>query len=345
MKGAVDAGETLGGLLSQLQMRRICLLPLLFLLPTLGACSSYPRYQPISTPNSSQGYQDSQIDGTTYFIAYVNYYSFSPKHGSGNEPFDNKWLQGAHEYVLYRAAELAQSKGAQYFAVLHRDDWNLTRVGRGYKGTNHTYWEPGAGLIIRLLSNYPSSMHPNNNRVYEVGLLLESLTERNSGLAEYQKKTVHDESLRTAGNGFTRWRSSVNGYDSVPVPGTRQTTLIGQEYIKFKPGSAIIPQIPFGQFELAMWDDKLISPLQLLSECVKLADQRKYEVFKLTNWTVDEYRNDDTHYRDGGWKVLFRTKATIVLQHQNEPDSLDPVFVVDAIRANVERGRVWPWER
>lgn len=239
--------------------------------------------------------------------------------------------------MLYRAAELAQSKGAQYFAILYQDDWNLTRVERGYykwRGVD-PHWEPGAGLIIRMLQNYPSSMLPNNNRVYEAGLLLQNLTEKNSGLAEYQKKMVHDASVRTAGNGFTRWRSSVSGYDSAPVLGIRQTTFIGQEYIKFKPGNAIIPQIPSGQFEIAMWDDKLISPLQFLSECVKLADQRRYEAFKLMNWTVDEYRNDDTHYREGGWKVWFRTKATIVLQHQNEPDTLDPVFVVDEIRSNV----------
>lgn len=326
----------------RLQATSICcffLLPLAF---ALGACSFpvHPRYQPISESGGLsrpvQGYQDIQIDGETYFITYMNYYGFSFGHGLPGDPRDDKWLKGAQEYVLYRAAELAQSKGAQYFAVLYQDDWNLSRVERGYykwRGVD-PHWEPGAGLVMRVLSNYPSSMPPNNNRVYEVGMLLQSLIEKNSGLAEYQKKTVHDEPAKTAGDRFIRWRLSVSGYDSVPVPGTRQTTFIGQEYIKFKPGSAIIPQTP-DQFEIAIWDDKLISPLQLLSECVKLADQRRYEVFKLMNWTVDEYRNDDTHYREGGWKVWFRTKATIVLQHQNEPDTPDPVFVVDEIRSNV----------
>jgi hypothetical protein len=33
--------------------------------------------------------------------------------------------------------------------------------------------------------------------------------------------------------------------------------------------------------------------------------------------------------------VWFRTKATIVLKHQNEPDSFEPVFVVNEIRPNV----------
>lgn len=122
----------------RLQARSICCFFLFSLAFALGACSFpvHPRYQPISENGGLsrpvQGYQDIQIDGETYFITYMNYYGFSFGHGLPGDPRDDKWLKGAQEYVLYRAAELAQSKGAQYFAVLYQDDWNLTRVERGY---------------------------------------------------------------------------------------------------------------------------------------------------------------------------------------------------------------------
>jgi hypothetical protein len=63
----------------------------------------YPRYQPISESGGLsspvQGYQDIQIDGETYFIAYMNYYSFSFGHGLPGDARDDKWLKGAQEYV------------------------------------------------------------------------------------------------------------------------------------------------------------------------------------------------------------------------------------------------------
>jgi len=98
-------------------MRRIYFVLLLFLLPLLGACMPhvYPRYQPISESGGLsspvQGYQDIQIDGETYFIAYMNYYSFSFGHGLPGDARDDKWLKGAQEYVLYRAAELPNLPG------------------------------------------------------------------------------------------------------------------------------------------------------------------------------------------------------------------------------------------
>lgn len=139
-------------------MRRMCFV-LLFLLPTWGACSfpGQPRYQPLpdtsrpsNIPNTAravhprdvpvsiafdflatltsgvghveQGYQDSQIDGDTYFVTYINYFSLSPYHGRQIDSRDNKWIKGAQEYALYRAGELTKSKGASYFAVLYQDD-------------------------------------------------------------------------------------------------------------------------------------------------------------------------------------------------------------------------------
>jgi len=101
----------------------------------------------------------------------------------------------------------------------------------------------------------------------------------------------------------------------------------------------VTPQIPSDSFELSVSDRRLIAPLRFLHECVQLADQQGYEVFKLVNWTVEEHR---TKKIGGRLHIWFRTKAIVVLQHQNELGSLDPVFVVDEIRKQVEVGRVWP---
>jgi hypothetical protein len=74
-------------------------------------------------------------------------------------------------------------------------------------------------------------------------------------------------------------------------------------------------------------------PVALLRDCVLLADEMGFEVFKLKGWTVEEHR--DTGSSRYQWRVWFRTTAEVVLQHEKGPDSLEPVFVVDEIRSNV----------
>lgn len=314
---------------------------LLFILLTMGACSSpgYPRYQPFMEGSASahpQGYEDIQLDGTSYLILYRNYFRFSLMNGLLISPFDDKWLQGAQEYVLHRAGELAKSKGGKYFIVLYKDDWNLISAWVGYK-SQKTHVEPGAGIVIRVLSDYPSSIQPDDARVHEIDTLLQKLKAKNSGLAEYLGESSQDQTVRAATDGFSRWRSLVYGNDSPSIPGIRQKTIFGSEDTKFEPGRTITPLTPSGQFEFAIWDERLIAPLQFLAECIKFADQEKHEVFTLKNWTVEEHGNINKY-----GKAWFLTKATIILQHQKEPASLDAVFVVDELRQNIDVTKVKP---
>lgn len=311
--------------MSQLRLKQICSVLLLFILPMLWACSSYPRYQPISNPPFTQGYQTIQIDKQTFLIFYENY---SSGLGLLLDPLNEKWLQGAQEYALYRAGEFAKSKGASHFVVLHKDDWNLLSVWN-IKG--HT--EPGAGLVIRVLDSYPSTIQLNTNRVHEVSKLLQELTERNRGLAEYEKKTSPDESMKNPGTKFSRWRSSVGGYNSAPVPGRRVTSLFGSIHI-FVPGNDI-SRGPAGEYQIAAWEDtyRPISPIQFLWQCATLARQEGFKTFKLVNWVVEEYRS--VGGREGG-KVWFKTRANLIPQSEKDSDSLEPVFIVDELFVDYE---------
>ncbi len=260
-------------------------------------------------------------------------FSLSHKHGFLIDLLDDKWLQGAQEYVLYRAGELAKSKGVKYFAILHKDDWNLIDFSTSSKYGRYPIARPGAALMIKVLSNYLSSSQLNDDRVYEVDKLLQSLPEKNLGLAEYQNKTALDEEARNTRNGFSRWRSSVSGYDSLPVPGRWVKSFFGDRF-EFQPGRSITKE-PTGRYHVAIWNNfthehRPLSQVQLLQDCTQLAEQVGFEVFKLENLVVEEHREMTP---DGGLrKVWFRTSADVTLQHEKEPESLDPVFVVDEIR-------------
>lgn len=313
------------------------------LLVTLSACSFpvQPRYQPISESSILsapwQGYQDIQIDERTYFIFYRNYYRES-WYGPVFDPGDEKWVQGAHEYVLYRAGELAKSKGALYFVILHKDDWNLvTRLAPG-KSARGSFFHPGAGIVMRILRDAPVSIQPHDDRIHDVDQLLRDLQERNIGLADYQKKPGQVESIERSEKVLPRWRS-VSGYGIRPVLDHREK--YNQIFdpalpilTPFRPETNVTKK-PTGGFEIAIWDDNSSPtfPLQVLRQCVVLAEHEGFEVFRLENWNVEEHR--ETTPEGGVLRVWFRTTATVTLQHEDDPDSLDPVFVVDEIRTNV----------
>jgi hypothetical protein len=207
---------------------------LLGLLCVLGACTFpvQPRYQPISESSARivprQGYQDYQIDEHTYLVTYENYFSVAPpEHGWLIDPFSEKWLKGAQEYVLYRAGELAKSKGAKYFAILHKDDWNqisfsFTRRRWG------PHFSPGASVVMRILSRNVSSIPRDEGRIYEVDRLLDSLVQKNIGLSEYQRISLpQDGPVKNNDNRVIRWRSSLSGYDSVSAPIVRKSFWLG----------------------------------------------------------------------------------------------------------------------
>lgn len=319
---------------------------LVTLLVTLSACSFpvQPRYQPLSANSilslSRQGYEEFQIDHSTYFITYdnygQNYLGIYRTHELLKAQLDDKWLQGAQEYVLYRAGELAKSKGVKHFAILHKDDWNLIDISSSSKYGRDTIVRPGAGLMIKILHDYPPSIPPNDDRIYEVETLLQSLTEKNAVLAAYQNKTPPNESLESSRKKLSRWRTAVSDYDSVPVPGQWVKSFFGDRF-EFQPGHSITKEAT-GRYHVAVWSNPTnqygpLLQVRLLQECAQFAEQVGFEVFKLENWIVEEHR--DTTAQGDIQKVWFRTTATVTLQHRKEPGSLDPVFVVDEIRANV----------
>lgn len=232
-----------------------CWLPLVF---ALGACSFpvQPRYQPISESGvlsvPRQGYRDIPIDERTYLILYDNYYRAS-LNVPIFDPHDEKWLQGAQEYVLYRAGELAKSKGVRHFVVLYKDDWNLIGVFPQKSGRRPSF-QPGAAIVMRVLTSDSFSIQANDDRVFEVDQLLRDLPEMNSGLAEYQKKPSQVETIQKTGKSFNRWRSSVSGYESRPVLGHRAKQLLDYALSPLSPfrPETIITKKPTGGFEIVI---------------------------------------------------------------------------------------------
>jgi hypothetical protein len=336
--------ERTGGFRAQLQTAGARYFFLLYILLTLDACGASFRPLYFQGPEG-YGLQHIQLDEDTYFIAYMDY---SRNIGGA---YGQKLLQLAQEYVLYRAGEVAKSRGAKYFVVLHKDDWNFMSelkvrksIGNGYRRFNMSYddYDPGAGVVMRLVHDSPSSTKPNDDRFYEVDMLLQQLPKQNRALADYVKK-FHDESLIQSGSGFHRWRSSIHEYDSVDAFERKYKSLYGRAPHDAERNSAIetkvVPQATSDQFELSISDMRLIAPLRLLVECVKLADQNGYEAFKVVDWTVEEHFVMRPKGRRYMW---FRTTATIILQHQTNLESLEPVFSADKIRKNIEVGQLWP---
>lgn len=314
---------------------------LLFILFMLGACSTPipPRYQPFlkdsSSAQSAQGYQDIQLDERTYFVRYENYYVFVDR-------CDQRLLKGAQEYALYRAGELAKSKGAKYFVVLHKDDWNLASALRATKPTFGQKYgsagaeavlnegSPGAGLIIRLLSEYPPSARPGDNSIYDVDELLQNLPAMNVGLAKYLNRPSQGVSMSQSENSFSRWRSSVTKCGSLPVQDRQDNRSVPQQY---EPGHTITKG-PDGNFQIAIWSHQFwptTTVMRFLWLCVWLADQRGFEIFKLQDWRVEEHLSREIKT----WGAWFVMKATVIPQHKLDLASPEPVFHADAIRSQV----------
>lgn len=288
----------------------------------LAACAHpvHPRYQPISEYSiwrpPVQGYGSLQINKNTYLVEYLNYYIYQNFDSSADE----KWLKGAQEYVLYRAGELAKSKGAHSFVVLHKDDWNM--VWYKYRRPIGPRFMPGAMVLMRILDKNSSSIPRDGDQVFEVDKLLDSLAKQNIGLAEHQgTPSPHEGTVKISDNRVIRWRSSVITSDSMSVLGLEESP------------KTEITKTSSGVFDIAMSGLHMVTPVDLLLECVKLADREGYEAFKLEDWAEEEHRDMGMTLR-GVW---FRTKAHVVLQHhQKNYESLEPVFVVEEIRSNID---------
>ena len=283
-----------------------------------------------------QGYKDVQIDGRTYFILYENYGGRSPKSGMFAH-CDEKWVKGAREYALYRAGELAKSKGAKYVAVLHKDDWSLASAfssgssRRGGVSVGALYaGEPGAGLVVRLLSEYPPAARHSNDRIYYVEELLQDLSEMNVRLAEYQNKTSQRESTPQFLDTVSRWRSTVISCRPVSGQSREDNQFRNSAHSQLERGHTITKG-SHGDFQIALRAHRYwptTSAVQFLWLCVQLAEQEGFKIFKLEDWRVEEHLSREIKT----WGAWFEMKATVIPQHQIDPNSLEPVSTVDETR-------------
>ncbi|MFO0701155.1 MAG: hypothetical protein U0236_18185 [Nitrospira sp.] len=239
---------------------------------------------------------------------------------------------------------MAKSKDAKYFMVLYKDDWNLMGVFPQTSGRRPSF-QPGAGIVMRVLHDDPLAIQPDENHIYEVDKLLRDLPNMNIGLSDYRQKPAPMESTEKIEKTFTRWRS-IHGYDAKPV-------LEHQEKHKqiFNPTLPILspfrPEMRItkkstGVFEIAIWDENndATSSIRLLQQCVALAEHEGFEVFKLENWIAEEHR--DTLPQGGIRRAWFQTTTNVTLQHRREPESLASVFVVDEVRPYLMSDKVKP---
>ncbi len=341
-------------------MKRLCYVLLMCLLPMLGACAApiYPRYQPVAEDSIGaarlckncfgtvprHGYSDYQIDERTYLMTYQG---FNP---AGMGPWrylsHEEWIEMAHDYVLYRAAELAKSKGARKFAILHRDDsnesWRVSipvynKYGH-YAGHKEIImgFHPEARVLIRLLSSDSPVNVRSDNHVHEVGGLLTALKKGNARLAAQLETAAPQENVLVSKSRFVRWRAPVLFEDTALEPGLAKL----EPGLEKRNSSFLDTEIiedAHRVFKVVQWSRLPLSPIDLLRECIKIADQEGYPSFKLENWTTGEYRPGRSWNDWNDWNAWFQTKTRLVLQHQSELNSLDPVFVVEEIRESVMR--------
>ncbi|OQW35989.1 MAG: hypothetical protein A4E20_08550 [Nitrospira sp. SG-bin2] len=184
--------EQTGCLTNPLWISRIGLLLMLPILFALVACSSpsRPRYQPIAAGGfklePQQGYSDYQIDERTCLITYQGFNSDAARSWRGLS--HEEWIEMAHDYVLYRSAELARNRGVKQFVILHRDDSNQSwrvSVGKSH-GQAIRGFIPSAQVLIRLLADDKVSIVGSEGQVCEVTTLITTLIKSNAELAKRQ---------------------------------------------------------------------------------------------------------------------------------------------------------------
>ncbi len=301
----------------------------------LSACvPSYPKYNPAwggGELDRQKAYQR-QIGDRTFVVTYQG-----PQR-----------LKGAQEYVLYRAGELTKSYGKNYFEVLYRDDWEFLYYDGHRRAGYRFIGFPGGGLVIRILDKPPLPISSeSSNLVYEVEKLSENLAQANPGLAEYHngRSTASKETERSPDDSFTRWRSVYDHYDAPSqwhqIMGENSDSASPKEHLYFmtRTGrSGEVIKAPMGKLEVAMWTVEWPSPFEFLLFCAAVAEREGFKAFKLENWAVEEHHANPSlskMYASGHlWE--YRIKAQIMFLPQSDPDSLGPVFEVDAVRSGLQ---------
>ena len=102
----------------------------------LGACATSTPYAP--SIDGGYGYSETQIEDDRFRVAF-----------SGNSLTE---LETVQNYVLFRAADLTDQRGFDWFEVITRDtdrdsrfvDTGFDRYGYGY-GVYHRYYHPAIG--------------------------------------------------------------------------------------------------------------------------------------------------------------------------------------------------------
>lgn len=301
----------------------------------MGACTFrlHPLYQPVSQGshrNKYQGYFEYQIDSQTYLIGYSNY---MPDHpvltGTWRVGSMKNLMKGAQQYALYRAAEFTKGKGQQSFVILHKDDWHYTGYGsKSRRAGVGLMVSPGAWAIVRFVDANVAPIQRDEGRIYLADAVLESLAQENSGLAAYQGMSpLPKDEERSDPRSFQRWRSSNGMQNAVPIPWSSDKESFGiTESADYQPGSKVSDRGP-GRFTVTIWDRAQISPIQVLWQCIVLANREGYKAFKIEDWAIDEPRGD---------AVWFRNTVEIVLQHEKEPTSLESVFEVKELLSRMD---------
>lgn len=277
----------------------------------------------------------------------------------------------AHDYVLYRSAELARRKGAKQFVVLYRDDSNQSWRVRQFVQSRRSGpgvmeiimgFHPGARVLVRLIVDDGDSLLATADQLYEADALMAKLMKTNAELARHQGVDFSPDDSTPNDHRFIRWRVPVLLDDAglEPPLRDRKSSLLDTE--DFQDAHRVFRGVewrpmPFyeldmakrrsslvdtkiiedaqGVFKVVQWSRLPLSPIDLLRQGVKIADREGYPAFKLEDWTTEEYRPGRSWDDWNDWDAWFRAKARMVLQRHIESNSLDPVFVVDEIRNSV----------
>lgn len=105
-------------------MIRALIAPALASLLIVGACATATPYQ--RADDGARGYADQQIETDRWMVSF-----------SGNSLTDRETVE---TYLLYRAAELTDQQGYDWFRVVRRDtDEDSRLVGTGF---SHSPWDP-----------------------------------------------------------------------------------------------------------------------------------------------------------------------------------------------------------
>jgi len=166
---------------------------------SLSACASLPAYHPASSSGAS-GFSDQKIDETHYRVAFQGDAS-TPRHR-------------VEDYLLYRAAELTDEKGFDYFVIMETKT-TIKTVQRGsalYGRYDHYHGHPiysfpyyaygydwGYPLdtetreytrysAMAFIDMYKGSKPINNDRAFDASDVLENL-----GPLDCWKQDPHDK--------------------------------------------------------------------------------------------------------------------------------------------------------